>query len=239
MPGALMPTAARPRTRRRLLALAALGLASSLACTEIFGPSQALPEMARMHVTTNLRHGGLLFMEALPADTAYRLPSGRRVPVDVHVSSGDREVLQLFRLRCPPRESGTFNCFKFWFVMDEGHHAHEVAGHVAAIGGRFESISISGVMGSVVLFSPEGLVRQARAARSWPGVWRTNLSFLECQSWAPAECGSRAWLAAPMPVDTGAAIPGDGILQVRPGDTVRLVYTQPSGGVLEYTLQVP
>ena len=42
-----------------------------------------------------------------------------------------------------------------------------------------------------------------------------------------------------MPVDAGAAVPGDGIVQVRAGDVLTVTYRQPSGGTIQATARVP
>jgi hypothetical protein len=127
----------------------------------------------------------------------------------------------------------------FSLSMREGLHVADLTDHVAAIGGRFNLISVSGRFAVVTVFSPDDVIGHALRARSWPGVAVSQLSVTACADWAPSWCYSRSWLTIPVPVDTGAAVPGDGIVQVRSGDTVTISYSQPDGGALEAKVQVP
>jgi hypothetical protein len=180
-----------------------------------------------------------MYVDGYPADTAFRLKSNQRLPVEITTTSGDRETAGLRRYLCPPRERGPhFSCFDFLIVMQAGFDVRSVAGQLAAVGGRFNLVSSSGTMAGVVLFSPDDLVRHARDARSWLGVAYTELSFPFCAEWAPG-CLSLSQLAAPVPVDSGAAVPGDGIVQVRSGDTVVVAYRQPGGQLLDARRAVP
>ncbi len=189
-----------------------------------------------------LRPGGILDIRALPADTTFRLRTGQRVLVEVGVSSGDRESVGLDRRLCPARERrwrSRYECFKFVIYMKEGFHAADLAEQVGAIGGRFNLISVSGRLAGVTVFSPDNVVGHAWRARSWPGVQVSELSHPSCHFFAPPWCLSPSWLSRPVPVDTGAPVPGDGIIQVQPGDTVTMTYRQPDGRVLEARVGVP
>ncbi len=222
-----------------------VGLALTAACSDIFGPKQAAnPELQQLIVDdlfTNLREGGLIYIDGLPASTGFRLKSGQRVPVEVAVSSGDRENAGLYRQFCPFTDRvqfGHFDCFRFTIYMQMGLDVRTLAGRVTAMKGRYDLISATGWIGGVTLFSPEDLVAHARSARSWPGVAFVRLSSVACAPGSLA-CGSSSALEVPLPVDTGAAVLGDGILQVRSGDIVVVSYHQPSGSTLQAVTVVP
>ena len=231
--------AAQLSSRRTPWLVATFALA--LGCTELFGPEPLVrPPLDHVEIddlATSLRHGGIIYLVGFPRDTSFRLAATQRVPVEVAVSSGDREEAGFYRAFCPPRErQGLYNCFAFIILMDEGRDARDLGSHVAAMGGRFHIVSVSGRVAGVTLFDPRDLVERARRARSWLGVAYTELSFAGCQT---PGCASRSHLMVPVPVDTGAAAMGDGVVQVRPGDTVVVVYHQPFGGTVEARRVVP
>jgi hypothetical protein len=227
----------------RLFLLPLLALAS---CSDTTGPPEDLnPALRRLQVDgldRFLYHGGFVAFTAVPADLSFRLSAHQHVPVEIAVSSGDVETLGLFRETCPDRDRGWKSlCFGYMILMKEGHHASEIADHVAATGGRMYAV-FTGRFAGVMHFRPGENLTRARQARSWPGVAWTELETPgNCQEWAPPSCwlehGAR--LAAPIPVDTGPAIPGNGILEVRSGDTVTVSYRQPSGAVLHDSVVVP
>lgn len=232
------------RAHRPRLSAAILGAVVFLACADATGPSaEVTPELSVVafdDLRTILGHGGLLWVLAFPADSSFRLARDRRVPVEVEVSSGDRETAYLYRNLCPARDGAlrVYSCFNFGILMKDGHHAADVADQVAAIGGRFNLISASGWLASVTVFTPEKEVRLAERARSWPGVERTSLSSPACLPGVP-RCRPDLRLTVPLPVDTGAAVPGDGIVQLRSGDTVTVRYLQPHGGTVGEWVRVP
>jgi len=214
-----------------------------LACTDLLGPDRLVtPALQRMVIdefATSLRDGGLLFVYGFPSDTTFRLETRQRVPIEIAVTSGDREGVGLYRRDCPARERGPgFPCFQFLLGMQDGFSAADLADRVAALGGRFYLVSRYGRFAGVMLFSPENLVRRARSALSWPGVKYVEFSYPFCLDDDPG-CVRPSDLSLPVPVDTGAAVAGDGILQVRSGDTVVITYRQPFGGVLETRRVVP
>jgi hypothetical protein len=223
------------------VSIALLGL--MVACADLTGPDRVDPPRLRTLsltddlLATNLRDGGVFFISATPVDTSFRLPRGQRLPLSVTVSSGDEERAGLSRRHCPARERTTagYPCFKFQVFMKEGHRPLELADQVAAVGGRFYLVSSN--FAGVIMFEPE-LVRQARAATRWPGVAYAALMGTGCLPEAPC-LNSNSDLVVPMPLDFGAAIPGDGIVQVRSGDVVTATYQQPNGGTIQATAQVP
>lgn len=217
-----------------------LALAASVGCTDLTGPGRLVsvtPELRAVSfddLGTSLRDGGVLILYGAPSDATFTLDSHQRVALEVTVSSGDRESAGLYNMFCPRRERlpGHFQCFRLDVAMREGHDAAEIAGHLSAAGGRFIFISAMRWFAAVVFFSPDDPLGRAKRARSWPGVAYTALPFLACVA---ASCPS---LTVPVPVDTGPAVPGDGIVQVSPGDTVSVTYRQPGGGLLQMRLPV-
>ena len=221
----------------------AVGLVVTAACTDLFGPdSIARPRLRLLAIdglSSTLRHGGVLFVHGYPADTSFRLSSNQQVRLEITATSGDRESAGLRRRHCPHRERGPhFLCHRFLVVLQSGHDASSIADHVAAVGGRFSLVSSSGTLAEVTLFSPDDLVQRARDARSWRGVAYTELLFPFCAPDTPG-CLSLSQLVVPVPVDSGAAVPDDGIVQVRSGDTVMVVYRQPTGELVQAQRAVP
>lgn len=213
------------------------------ACEYPFGPDEGdvLPEMTRINfgdLGTYLSDGGIVWLRGVPRDTSFRLQRNQRVPVRLSATSGDQEEVGLYRLDCPAREGGyTYRCFEFSIFYAEGHDMAEIEKRVAAIGGRFQIRSSR--FASIVLFDdPDEVMRRAREAGSWPGVASPWFSPVGCH---PAGCPTQFnVLSLPVRVDHGPPIPGDGILQVSPGDTLRYTYTQPTGQTLEATtIRVP
>lgn len=231
----------RPRAPHSLGIVA--GLYAVIACADLFGPDPIVrPQLRQLFIddlVTRLRDGGILYVEAFPTDTTFRLEIGQRVPVQVNTTSGDREDAGLYRLLCPPRDRGDhYRCFDFVVFMREGYDVRTVGDRVSAMNGRFQLVASSGRFASVTLFDPEDLVRRARSARAWPGVLFTELTGIICHPDVP-NCTSLSDLLVPVPVDSGAATLDDGIIQVRTGDTVTVTYAQPGGGVLEARVIVP
>lgn len=213
----------------------------ALACDYPFGPDEGdvLPTLWQISFSdlgNTFIDGGVLWLMGSPSDTSFRLLRKQRVPVQLSSSSGDREDLGLYRLDCPGRAGGyIFRCFRFNISFTEEYDMAEIERRVAAIGGRFAIRSSS--FASIVIFDPDAVNRHARDAGSWPGVWYSWFAGIGCH---PAGCPTQYnHLTLPVRVDHGPPVPGDGTLQVSPGDTLRYTYTQPTGQTLEVTLRVP
>ena len=233
---------ARPRRAWPFVTLGlAAGLAATAACADLLGPLRNVtPELSALDLDLSLL-SGIMHINGLPADTAFRLASGQRVPVEISVSSGDRESAGLYRAWCPPRpQVPYFRCFRFSIGMESGIDVRTLSQRVGGIGGRWEHIYSGGWLAEVTLFYPDA-VGGAQRARSWPGVKFVELSWpgsgaLQSGLGPPLPVGD---LTVPVLVDTGAAVLRDGTMQVRPGDTVLVLYRQPDGRVLEARRTVP
>jgi hypothetical protein len=219
----------------------ALGLAASVGCLDPTGPARlrsVTPHLRELTVderATNLRDGGALTVDAMPWDTSLVLEPGQRVPLEIAVSSGDRESAGLTNELCPYRDRipRRFHCYRLRVAMKEDRDVTEIGDHLLAAGGRFLSISTSGKFAEVMFFSPDDPIGRALRAREWPGVSSIELSGSGCYS---TSCPS---LTVPVPVYARTAAPGDGVVQVRSGDTVTVTYRQPGGGTLRLQLPVP
>jgi hypothetical protein len=221
----------------------AAGLAAALACADLLGPTRDVtPQLDSLGLDLSLL-SGIMYINGVPADSSFRLESGRRVPVEISVSSGDRESAGLYRTWCPPRPRRPyFHCFRFSIGMESGIDVRTLSQRVGGIGGRWEHIYSGGWLAEVTLFYPDA-VRGAQRARSWPGVKFTELFWPGSgapQSGPDPGPPIPVWkLTVPVLVDTGTAVPHDGTMQVRSGDTVVVLYRQPAGGVLEARGTVP
>jgi len=180
---------------------------------------------------------GIMQIDGYPADTSFRLGSGQSVPIVITASSGDRENSALYPKYCPvPMRGWAFVCFEFDFGTQNGVDWPDVNGYVAGIGGRIK-VWLSGT-GYVVLFDLDDMVSRARSALSWPGVTWVELGALPaCME--GAYCIVWSQLTRPLYVEVGPPHPGDGVLQVQPGDTLTVLYQQPDGHSLQIQSVIP
>lgn len=185
--------------------------------------------------SADTRYGGLLSISAVPVDTSFRLLGEQRVPVELTVSSGDRETAGLYRRHCTPGGYGN-PCFEFAVIMQDGHRAAEIADRVLEIGGRFHMLS--GGIAGVTMFYPD-VENVARQVALWPGVSHTAYMSGGCGIPEGCDWFTYSELLVPMPVDIGSPVPDDGIVQVQLGDVLTVTYQQPDGGTIEATARVP
>jgi hypothetical protein len=228
-------------SRRAILTACAVAGALVLvaACTDLFGPENTVrPQMRALQISYLSSTSGIMHVEGYPADKAFRLESGQSAPIEIRVSSGDRERLALYPEYCPPRARGwKYICFEFDVLTRNGYDVRSLAGYAAGIGGRMQWV-IGGWLGRVVLFSLGDQVSAARRALSWPGVASVELAPIGfCLE--GSDCIDWSQLTRPVQVDTGAPVPGDGVVQVRSGDTVTVFYKQPGGLTVQAQAPVP
>lgn len=213
---------------------------AGVSCVDFLSPARRpRPQIQELFIDalwSTVADGGLLYVHAVPVDTSFRLHENDRVPAELSVTSGDVEIVELYRLYCPPRERVAFHCFSFTLTMADGHTVGEVAPLIARVG-RIEVASP--YFASITVFKPNTVVHRAADASQWPGVLAVELEFSGCQSWAPYWCTSRSRLTAPLPVNVGTASPRDGIIQVSTGDTIRVTYRQPDGTTQETRVIAP
>lgn len=210
-------------------------------CREMFGPDRAIrPQMRALGVSYLSTNAGIMQIEGYPADTSFRLEAHQQVPIEIAVSSGDTETTALYPYYCPPRPGGRFYvCFEFEIGMQPGYDIRSLNDYVAGIGGRFKFWFLTIQAGHVVLFDPEDVVGRARKARSWPGVEWVELGGLGGGIDGGSCCFDWSRLTRPVYVTTGAARPGDGIVQVQQSDTVTVTYRQPDGSTLQFQTVLP
>lgn len=186
-------------------------------------------QVLRVNATSRPEFSGVVKIDAEPTDRSFRLSAHRRVPVEVVVSSGDVEVARLFRTFCPARDrSEGYFCHSFTFVLRAGHHVDDLEERVRGLGGRYRSKAFSGNFADVYVFDHTRLVRTARKVESWPEVAYANLDYPFYSDLSP----SHSLLSIVLPVESGAARSGDGIVQLQSGDTVSVRYAQPNGTTL-------
>jgi hypothetical protein len=229
----------RTLTSRSRLAALGVALTWAAACSEptrpAIDPSIEMQRFGLNSLTTRMEDGGYLTIHAIPRDTSFRWHPGHLIAAEVEVRSGDRERIRLTKAWCPNRSPTpfTYNCFTITLSMQDGHHAFDLAPRLAEIDARFTVVSVSGRFAGLVLFEESELVRSANRVASWPGVDFAGVSPHICTGViGDLSCFPDSHLARPVRVDHGAPIPGDGIVQVVPGDTVWVSYRQPDGQVL-------
>lgn len=220
-------------------ALIILGL-SNAACEYPFAPEggERNPHVSFVSFdgfSSRVADGGALTIGAFPSDESFRLQPKQWVPIEIATSSGDVETLRLHSAICPAGERwAAYTCFQFHISLAPEHDLDEIQARVAAIGGRIVTMSSSLV---TVTMPQPNILRYAREADSWPGVAWAWTSVPGC--FPGGGCPSGARLRVPVPVDFGSPRPGDRVLQLQPGDTVRVVYSQPNGGATGVELHIP
>ncbi len=225
--------------------LMAAGAATALllvaGCREMFGPDRAVrPRLRALAIGYLSTNAGIMQIEGYPADTSFRLEARQNVPIEISVSSGDRESSALYPKYCPPRSGGQFYvCFEFDIGMRPGYDIRSLNGYVAGIGGRFKYWWTNIQAGGVVLFDPSDVVARARQALSWPGVQWVELGGLGYCVEGGSYCFDWSQLTRPVYVTMGAARPGDGMIEMQPGDTLTVTYRQPDGSTVQTRSQVP
>ena len=242
MPRLLRPRFEPAQLRVRVLWGLTAACATVASCEPTTAPGGFLrPALARIGpdlFAPSLGGGGYIVIGAQPADTSFRLPVDRRVPIELFATSGDREIPALYRETCPARDRGPkYTCFEFLVYMKNGVSVRTLSEHVHRMGGRFATISSLETWAAVIVFDPNEMIERTRSLLERPGVNYVATEVAFCIG-APEEC-SLANLAIAVPVDTGAVRPLDGTLQLRSRDTVTIRYFQPDGSVLESRLVAP
>ena len=224
----------------RALGLSALLVATD-SCADLFGPGGVdRPELERIEIGLALG-SGFITVDGFPVDHGFRLGYGQRLPVDITTSSGDRERAELYRRYCPTRVGyGVYDCFRFDVMLRNGASIEDLPERVAAIGGRLVLYGVcsdqgcwwGGSLVTVVLFSPDHLINTARRVREWPGVQIVDLHHTGVCPFGGCSPLPYWELTVPVPATVGAAVAGDGVVQVSSGDTLVALYRQPSGSTL-------
>ena len=235
---------------RRLASVGAVAAAVAApgACGQFFGPDDVVPPALQGMDVTLALGDRYLTVDAFPIDRQFRLRFGQRLPIEVRVSSGDREHADLYRRYCPSRGGyGVYDCFSFDVSLRDGADLDALARLAEANGGRLARLGVCSTSGCwysshfarVVLFSPDDLIDTARRARDWPGVEIVELAYIGGCGFGGCPPTPFQNLTVRVPTDTGRAAVGDGIVQVRSGDTLAVTYRQPSGETLTVWHPVP
>ncbi len=180
-----------------------------------------------------LDENGVLFVQSELVDQTFTLEEHQRVPVELTTSAGDVERIPLYHMTCPVGSPFRgFYCFNFIIWPHDWYDPQGFAVRARALG----VIPIRhGSTWSMVILDYRRVAIVARAMRAWPDVWIADMDYPICDSF----CDPRRWLTGPIPVTTGVPKPRDGTVQIATGDTVRVRYTNPSGGTFQVELVVP
>jgi hypothetical protein len=176
---------------------------------------------------------GVLEVSATPADYAFRLTPGEAVPVRIETGAGETEWLALRPTWCGNVE---YHCYRLGLSLDPELDLDRLVADLTTVQARLLFRSVSRRIGSAMVLA--GDVREAaERARSFHGVQAAYLSdpFFQAVDVAPF----LASISRPMAVDTGAPIPGDGLLQLKSGDVLAVSYEQPDGTVLRSERTLP
>ena len=182
---------------------------------------------------------GLLVISSAPLDSSYRPASRQRIPVSIQTSGGDSEIVNLWLYACgtPP---SIYACQELDLVMKNGERADSLQQVMEQIPARFLGISVSGEVAGVRVFDPAVVPRALELLRAQSGVQYAASSALFFPTTTLGTTSSlSSALTGALPIGLGAAIPGDGHLQLLTlTDTVTATYVQPDSSLLGDTIEV-
>lgn len=182
-----------------------------------------------------LRENGMVVASATPADPSGALKAGERVRMTVRTERGEREDLLLRPYLCTTTGGDLYQCDVFYVGIQVGHHVDEFRPHLAEIAAGFTWVPSDG--GSAAVRIQEGDLEAAmRSARGWP-----NVRYVERSSFSYPQGAPPPYLLSGgvrLAVD-GAPASGDGIVQLRRGESFNVEYRQPDGTLLSMRQTVP
>ncbi|MGH7637555.1 MAG: hypothetical protein ACREOK_07875 [Gemmatimonadaceae bacterium] len=178
-----------------------------------------------------LKDSGLLVVAAAPQDTTRVLTPNERLKLDLTTSTGDAESFELGPIVCDDYQMA---CHYLDVLMKDGRHVKELFALLNVVPARVEQASFGGEIGGIFVFHPERASAAVRQLEQHPAVRAAERShfaaFPVLRKWG--QYGG-------LPLDFREIMPGDGILQAQPGDTVEVRYQQPDGSTLELTVTIP
>jgi hypothetical protein len=218
-------------------ALATLGAAATLSCgsSDILEPAQDPPELERFSFWSQVYYGnsppeGVLFIESVVPDAAFRAAAHSDFPFEVRSSSGDLELASLRKTICgPDEEGGRWLCDEIAVFMREGRSVLDIYPHVKAMNGRLRAISPTLRSAAIPLFGRTPLDVAVSTASRWPGVDHATYSYVGFQD---GDGHVARIISASVKLDLTAPIVGNGVLEANEGDTITVKYVQPDGSLL-------
>ncbi|HEX6370060.1 MAG TPA: hypothetical protein VF006_14160 [Longimicrobium sp.] len=141
------------------------------------------------------------------------------VRVRVRTSGGDDEHVDLFRM------AGTLPR-QILVTMREGRHVAELRGRMDPSQLRFGSFGVTGENGLLHVVGGDPAAALARV-RGWPEVRLASPNALVGMA---SVGGPRTWpVGGALPLDEAAPAPGNGTLELRPGETATVEYRAAGG----------
>lgn len=182
---------------------------------------------------------GLLVISGAPLDSSYKPASRQRIPVSIQTRGGDSETVNLWLFACgtPP---SIYACQELDLVMKNGERADSLQQVMEQIPARFLGISVSGEAAGVRVFDPAVVPRALDLLRAQSNVqYAANSTLFFPATTLGTTSSLSSALTGALPIGMGAAVPGDGHLQLLTlTDTVIATYVQPDSSVLGDTIEV-
>jgi hypothetical protein len=182
-----------------------------------------------------LRDSGLVVVTAIPIDTVSRPGSSERVRLYLRSDAGDSETIDLGPRLCGPPATA-YDCTSLSILLKDGHRATDLQPVLASIPARLWLVSISGLLAGVRVFDRDRVDGAMRLLASQPAVRAVER---DSPGWTDTPpLAAFAELSGALPLDFAQPVRGDGTLQSRPGDTLRVSYRQPDGTTLSSAMPV-
>lgn len=167
------------------------------------------------------------------------IPAGRAV-ISIEASNGDMELQPLYSFVCQDDTAREYVCNTISVGLRRQSHTDHVISSLSAFSPIVTRIAIDS--SSMSIFIQQGNVFAAMAqAERWPGArWVTPSGIFP----PPGPPRSETALSIPrtvayMPIVPEAVVPHDGVLQARPGDSIRVRYDTGQGQAVEAVMVLP
>jgi hypothetical protein len=120
--------------------------------------------------------------------------------------------------------------------MDSGYQAQQLRPVMDQIPARFILVSVSGRVAGIWVFDQARVNDAIAILARQPGVKYVGLALLFSTGAGSAVSPE---LEGALPLDFARAVPRDGHLQARSGDTLTVTYAQPTGVLLSNQFVIP